>query len=58
MLPVEVKAYLAELGYETIDTDAEAVNPDLARRDGAKASDDERARAILMELELLELETA
>ena len=57
MLPIEVKAYLAEIGYETIDDSPEAINPDDARRDGVKASDDERARRLLLELDLLELET-
>jgi hypothetical protein len=59
MMPVEVKAFLAELGYEAIETDnQEAIDPDLARRDGVKASDDERARVLSLELDLLELETA
>ncbi len=58
MFPVEVKAFLAELGFEGIDTDAQAINPDAVEADGRKAADDERARAILMELDLLELETA
>ena len=60
MLPVEVKAYLAEIGYETIDEDTKVDDPDLARSDATKASDEDRARAILFELDLLqiELETA
>lgn len=57
MLPVEVKAYLAEIGMD-IDDSPEAINPELARSDATKASDDERARRLLLELELLELETA
>ena len=56
MMPVEVKAYLAELGYETIDDSPEAINPDAARRDGVKAAESERARRLLLELELLQLE--
>jgi hypothetical protein len=57
MLPVEVKAFLAEIGYEAIDVEEpEAVNPDAARPDGVKAASDERARRILLELELLTLE--
>jgi hypothetical protein len=56
MLPVEVKAFLTELGYEAIDNDSpEAVNPESARRDGVKA-DDERARRLVLELSLMELE--
>ncbi len=59
MLPVEVKAYLAEIGMD-IDDSQEAINPDDARHDGAKASDDERARKLLLEWELFnfEMETA
>lgn len=45
MFPVEVKAYLAELGYEAIE------EPEVK-------ADDSRARALLLELELLELEVA
>ncbi len=55
MLPVEVKAYLAEIGVD-IDADTEVNDPDDAKADGQKATDDDRARAILLELELLELE--
>lgn len=56
MMPVEIKAYLAELGYD--DTDShEAINPEHARHDGAKAGN-ERTRALLLELDILELETA
>ena len=59
MLPIEVKAYLAELGYETIDEEAEANDPTAIKADGREMADDERARAILLELELLQLmETA
>ena len=58
MLPVEVKAFLAELGFEGIDDSPEVINPDAARLDEAKAADDERARVLLLELDLLELETA
>lgn len=55
MFPVEVKALLAELGYEAIaNEEPEAVNPESARRDGVKA-DDERARRILLEIECMEL---
>ena len=58
MLPVEVKAFLAELGLEGIDDNSqEAINQASARADGLKAGDDERARALLLELDLLELET-
>lgn len=56
MYPVEVKAYLAELGMD-IDDSPEAINHDLARSDATKASDDERLRRLRLELELLELET-
>ena len=59
MLPVEVKALMAEIGLDAIDTDAEAINPDAVEADGRKAADDERARVILLELSLLQLmETA
>ena len=57
MMPVEVKAYLAELGMD-IDDSQEANDPDAVEADGRKAADDERARVLLLELELLELETA
>jgi hypothetical protein len=56
MLPVEVKAYLAEIGMDIDAEVPEATNPDVARLDGAKAADDERARRILLELSLLTLE--
>ena len=56
MLPVEVKAYLAEIGYDTIDTDSEAINPAAIKADGREMAEDERARVILLELDLLELE--
>ena len=39
-----------------IDEDTEAVNPPAIKADGREMADDERARAILLELELLELE--
>lgn len=55
MLPVEVKAYLAEIGLD-IDADAQANDPDDARGDGLKASDEERAKLIMLELDLIELE--
>lgn len=55
MLPVEVKALLAETGFEVIE-EPEASDPDAARADGLKAADVERARRILLELELLTLE--
>lgn len=56
MMAVEVKALLAEIGVDAIDTNnPEAINPASAR-DGAKADDDERARRLLLELDLLELE--
>ncbi len=57
MLPVEVKAYLAEIGMD-IDDSQEAIDPDAAKADGQKAADDERARMLLFELDLIELETA
>ncbi len=50
MLPIEIKAYLAEIGMD-IDESPEAIDPDDARLDGAKASDDERARRLLLEWE-------
>jgi hypothetical protein len=51
-------AFLAELGFEGIDTnDPEASNPISARPDGVKA-DGERARRLLLELDILALETA
>ncbi len=56
MLPVEVKAFLAELGFEGIDDSQEAINPDAAKADGQKAADDERARKLLLEWELFNLE--
>ncbi len=56
MFPVEVKAFLAELGYEAIENDnQEAANETGDRHDGAKAGD-ERARALLLELDILQLE--
>lgn len=57
MLPVEVKAYLAELGYSDIDDSPEAVTSESVRRDGVK-TDDERTRRLILELDILELETA
>ncbi len=57
MLPVEVKAYLAEIGVD-IDDSQEAANSDPARSDATKASDEARAKMLLLELDLLELETA
>ena len=58
MLPVEVKAFLAEIGYEAIESDSqEAIDPDAVEADGRQAADDERARALSMELDLIELET-
>ncbi len=57
MMPVEVKAYLAELGYTPIDDSPEAINSESVRRDGVK-TDDERARRLILELDILELETA
>jgi hypothetical protein len=61
MFPVEVKAFLDELGYtplshDATDEDREAINPDAARSDETKAADDERARKILLELDILQLE--
>ncbi len=59
MLPVEVKAYLAEIGLD-IDDSQEAINPDAAKADGQKAADDERARRLILEWEWFnfEMETA
>ncbi len=56
MFPVEVKAFLAELGYEAIENESpEAIKSELARHDDAQASD-ERARRLLLELDILQLE--
>ena len=56
MLPVEVKAFLADIGYEAIDDNQEAGDPELARSDETKASDDERTRVLLLDVDLMELE--
>ncbi len=41
-----------------IDDSQEAINPDAAKADGRQAVDDERARALSLELDLIELETS
>jgi colicin import membrane protein len=59
MLPVEVKALMAEVGLDAIDTgNPEAIQSDAVKADGRQAAD-ERARRLTLELELLHLmETA
>ena len=56
MLPVEVKAFLAEIGYEAIESDSqEAIDPESARLDEAKAGDEERARALSIRKRMIQL---
>ena len=55
MFPVEVKAFLADLGYEAIDDSQEAINPDAAKADGRQAADDERARALSIRKRIIQL---
>ncbi len=54
MLPVEVKAYLAELGMD-IDDSPEAINPPAVKADGREMAESERARRLRIELELLQI---
>jgi hypothetical protein len=59
MLPVELKALMAEIGLDAIDDSQEATNPNAVEADGRKAAESERARRLLLEVELLQLmETA
>ena len=56
MLPVEVKAFLAEIGYEAIESDSqEAITPDAVEADGRQAADDERARALSIRKRMIQL---
>ena len=56
ILPVEVKALLAETGYEGIDESPEADDTDTRDRQDAVKADEDRARRLLLELDLLQLE--
>jgi len=56
MAALSLKALMADLGLDDIDDNQEANEPsDSDRHDGAKA-DDDRARVLLLELDLLSLE--
>lgn len=56
---VSFKALLAELGLDAIDDSPEASEPEAAEvANATKAAEDDRARRLALELELLALETA
>lgn len=56
---VSFKAIMTELGLDAIEATQEATDDaERERQDTAKALDDERSRRLLMELDLLQLETS